>query len=294
MFDLLSSEVFQNALLGGSAAAAMAGVVGYFLVLRVQAFAAEAFMDICFAGATGAALLGQSPLMGMVTFSLLSALSLGAIGERARGRSVEIGMVLSFALGLGVLFLSVYTRTSALHANAGVSILFGSLLSIQPADLFRMLACGSLALLALGAVYRPLLFASIDPASARARGVPVRALSVVFLLVLALAAAASTFVIGVLLSAALLIAPAAAAVALSDRPVRTLLLSVAFGLLIVWCGLLISFVGPWRHPPVGFSISAMAALLYVVATVVGRRRRPARRAPTVHGDREVHGNGGPA
>jgi len=165
----------------------MAGLVGYFLVLRVQAFAAEAFMDICFAGATGASLLGQSPLIGMIAFSLLSALSLGALGERARGRSVEIGMVLSFALGLGVLFLSIYTRSSASHSNAGVSILFGSILSVQPADLYRMLACGSAALLALAVVYRPLLFASIDPTSARARGVPVRSLSVVFLLVLALA-----------------------------------------------------------------------------------------------------------
>lgn len=117
MFSLLASDVFQKALLGGTVAAVMAGVVGYFLVLRVQAFAAESFMDICFAGATGASLLGQPPLVGMIVFSLLSALSLGALGERARGRSVEIGMVLSFALGLGVLFLSIYTRSSASHSN---------------------------------------------------------------------------------------------------------------------------------------------------------------------------------
>lgn len=101
MFTLLASDVFQEAFLGGTIAAAMAGVVGYFLVLRAQAFAAEAFMDICFAGATGASLLGQSPLIGMIGFSLLSVLGLGALGERARGRSVEIGMVLSFALGIG-------------------------------------------------------------------------------------------------------------------------------------------------------------------------------------------------
>jgi len=291
MFDLLSSDVFQKAFLGGTAAAAMAGLVGYFLVLRVQAFAAEAFMDICFAGATGASLLGQSPLIGMIAFSLLSALSLGALGERARGRNVEIGMVLSFALGLGVLFLSIYTRSSASHSNAGVSILFGSILSVQPADLYRMLACGSAALLALAVVYRPLLFASIDPTSARARGVPVRSLSVVFLLVLALAAAACTFVVGVLLAFALLIAPAAAAMNLTDRPLRALLLSLAFGLLITWAGLLVSFIGPWRHPPIGFSISALAGLVYAVATIVGRRGRP-RRVQSVDLDREVRGNGG--
>ena len=291
MFDLLSSDVFQKALLGGTAAAVMAGITGYFLVLRVQAFAAESFMDICFAGATGASLLGQSPLVGMIAFSLFSALSLGALGERARGRSVEIGMVLSFALGLGVLFLSLYTRSSASHSNAGVSILFGSILSVQPADLYRMLACGAVALLALAAVYRPLLFASIDPSSARARGVPVRALSIVFLLVLALAAAACTFVLGVLLASALLIAPAGAAMKLTRRPSRSLLLSAGIGLFVTWVGLLVSFAGPWRHPPVGFSISALAGLVYGAAAIRGRRGRP-RRVQPVDLDKEVRGRGG--
>jgi zinc/manganese transport system permease protein len=291
MFDLLSSDVFQKALLGGTAAAVMAGVVGYFLVLRAQAFAAESFMDICFAGATGASLLGQSPLVGMIVFSLFSALSLGALGERARGRSVEIGMVLSFALGLGVLFLSVYTRSSASHSNAGVSILFGSILSVQPADIYRMLACGSVALLALAAVYRPLLFASIDPSAARARGVPVRALSIVFLLVLALAAAACTFVLGVLLASALLIAPAAAAMKLTTRPSRSLLLSAIIGLFVTWVGLLVSFAGPWHHPPVGFSISALAGVVYGAAAIRGRRGRP-RRIQPLDLDKEVRGIGG--
>jgi zinc/manganese transport system permease protein len=286
MLELLSSDVFHNAFLGGTAAAVIAAVAGYFLVLRAQAFAAEALMDICFAGATGAALLGQSPLTGMITFSLLSALSLGALGERARGRSVEIGMVLSFALGLGVLFLSLYSRTSARHSNAGLSILFGSILSVQPADIYRMLACGAVALLALVVVYRPLLFSSIDPTAARARGVPLRALSVVFLFVLALAAAACTFVVGVLLASALLIAPAAAAIALSRRPFRALVLSVAFGVFTTWTGLLISFVGPWYHPPVGFSISAVATLVYAGAVVLGRRGA-VRRAVPVDLDREV-------
>ena len=291
MFTLLASDVFQEALLGGTIAAAMAGVVGYFLVLRAQAFAAEAFMDICFAGATGASLLGQSPLIGMIGFSLLSALGLGALGERARGRSVEIGMVLSFALGIGVLFLSIYTRTSASHSNAGVSILFGSILSVQPGDIVRMLAAGSAALLGLAVVYRPLLFASVDPTAARARGVPLRGLSIVFLLVLALAAAACTFVVGVLLASALLIAPAAAAAALTRRPARALVLSVSLGLFITWSGLLVSFAGPWHHPPVGFSISALAALVYTVASVAGRRRGRRRFQP-VDLDKEVRGNGG--
>jgi len=292
MWDLFGSDVFQKALIGGTVAAAVSALVGFFLVLRVQAFAAEAFSDICFAGATGAALVGQSPLIGMIVFSLLSALSLGALGERARGRSVEIGMVLSLALGLGVLFLSIYTRSSASHANAGVSILFGSILSVRPADIYRMLAGGGAALATLAVIYRPLLFASIDPAAARARGVPVRALSVVFLLVMALAAAACTFVVGVLLASALLIAPAAAAVRMTHRPLHSLLLSLAFGVSITWIGLLVSFVGPWRHPPVGFSISALAALVYGGASILGRRGHPVRVRRPVHPDREVGDGGG--
>ena len=290
MFDLVMSGVFQRAFLGGTAAAVMAALVGYFLVLRAQAFAAEAFLDICFAGATGAGLLGQAPLLGMILFSVFSALSLGALGERARGRSVEIGMVLSFALGLGVLFLGVSARSSGSHANAAVAVLFGSMLSIQWKDILRMLVSGAVALATLAVVYRPLLFASIDPAAARARGLPVRMLSLVFLLVVALAASASTLVVGVLLSVSLLIAPAAAAVQLTRIPVRSILLSVLLALGVTWGGLLISFVGTW-NPPIGFSISTLSALVYLGAILAGRRGR-ARRIQEIRDlDREVRGNG---
>ena len=290
MFDLLSSGVFQRAFLGGTAAAVMAALVGYFLVLRAQAFAAEAFLDICFAGATGAGLLGQAPLLGMILFSLFSALSLGALGERARGRSVEIGMVLSFALGLGVLFLGLSARSSGSHANAAVAVLFGSMLSVQWKDILRMLVCGGVALVTLAIVYRPLLFASIDPTAARARGLPVRMLSIVFLVVVALAASASTLVVGVLLSVSLLIAPAAAAVHLTRRPVRSILLSMVFALGVTWGALLVSFAGTW-HPPIGFALSTLSALVYLGAVLAGRRGR-ARHVQEVRDlDREVRGNG---
>jgi zinc/manganese transport system permease protein len=291
MFDLLSSDVFQRAFLGGTAAAIMAALVGYFLVLRAQAFAAEAFLDICFAGATGAGLLGQAPLLGMILFSVFSALSLGALGERARGRSVEIGMVLSFALGLGVLFLGISARTSGSHANTAVAVLFGSMLSIQWKDILRMLVSGAIALVTLAIMYRPLLFASIDPTAAKARGLPVRMLSIVFLLIVALAASASTLVVGVLLSVSLLIAPAAAAIQVTRRPVRSILLSVVLALGVTWGGLLVSFVGTWRHPPVGFSISTLSALVYLAAVLAGRRGRVRRVQEIRDLDREVRENG---
>jgi zinc/manganese transport system permease protein len=273
--ELLTSAVFRNAMLAGTIAAALAGLIGYFVVLRSQAFAAEAFLDICFAGATGAALLGFAPVAGMAVFGLGSALGIGALGQRARERSIEIGMVLSFALGMGVLFLSLYAHGSAAHSNAGMAILFGYLLSVRPLDLYRMLAIAAVALSALAVVYRPLLYATVDEQSASAKGVRVRLLSAVFLLILALAAAASSLVVGVLLASALLIAPPAAAVRLTRRPARALALSLGIALGVTWGGILYSFAGPGRHPPVGFSVSALAALVYF-ASAFRRRKGYAR------------------
>lgn len=285
MFTLLGSDLFLRAFVGSTLAALLAAPVGYLLVLRAQAFAAEASMDICFAGATGAALVGVSPLGGMVVFALFSAVGLGALGGRARGRGVEVGMVLSFAMGLGVLFLSLRSRSSASHANAAVGILFWSLLSVQWADIVRMLVLEVVALMALLVMFRPLLYATVDPSSATARGVPVRALSVAFLAVLALAAASCTLVVGVLLATALLIAPAAAAARITHRPGTTILSAAGFGLFIAWGGLVVAFAGPWRHPPAGFAFSALAALVYGVSLAAGLRGR--RRSAPRHADREA-------
>ena len=270
--QLLGSEIFFNAMVSGTIAAAAASLAGYFVVLRAQAFAAESLLDVCFAGATGGALLGVSPVMGMAVFGIGAALGMGGLGERARERSVEIGMVVSFALGLGVLFLGLYAHGSAAHANAGVAMLFGSLLSIQPADILRVAALGLAAVAGLAVLYRPLLFSTIDPEAARARGVPVRFVSGLFLVVVALAAAAGSMAVGILLAASLLIAPAAAAVRLTRRPARALLLSVVLGLGITWGGILISFLWPWRHPPVGFTVSALAAGVYFAAAAASRTR----------------------
>jgi zinc/manganese transport system permease protein len=292
MFDLFSSDLFLRAFVGATLVALLSAPVGYFLVLRAQVFAAEAFMDICFAGATGAALVGVAPLFGMVLFSLFSAAGLGAFGGRARGRSVEVGMVLSFALGLGVLFLNVGTRGSAFHSTAGVGILFGSLMSVQWVDIQRMLVFGGLSLAVLAVMFRPLLFSTIDPDVARARGIPVQGLSVAFLIVLALAAASCTLVVGVLLAAALLIAPAAAAVRLTHRPLSALLLAMAFSLFVAWGGLFLTFAGTWRHPPAGFSFSVLAALVYGVSLIVGAIHRGGRLPSTHDLNREVS-EGGP-
>src|SRR5215469_7846918 len=232
---LIQQEFVQNAFLAGTIVAIVAAVVGYFVVLRAQAFAAHALSHIGFAGATGAVLLGLSSLLGMFAFVLVAALGMGALGERVRGRDVEIGMVLTFALGLGVLFLSIYIQSGA-NANAGVSVLFGSILTVTRRDVIISLITGSVSLLILAFLFRPLLFASVDPEVAQARGVPVRLLSIAFLLLLAIATAEAVLVIGVLLVFALLIAPAAAAEHLTHRPLTAIILSVVLALAFTWGG----------------------------------------------------------
>lgn len=285
MFDLLQQEFAQNALLAGTMVAVISAVVGYFAVLRSQAFAAEALTDIGFAGATGAAVLGIPALVGMFILTMLAALGMGGLGERIRGRDVEIGMVLSFALGLGVLFLALYTQSGS-NSTEGVNVLFGSILSVTHSDLVLTLISGGAVLLALALLFRPLLFASIDREVAQARGVPVRLLSIVFLIVLSIATAEAVLVVGVLLALALLIAPAAAALRLAHRPLTAVVLSVGLGLAITWGGLLLAFAGTGKHFPVGFYIATLAALAYFLSIPLSRLRFPHRYKPLPHPTRE--------
>jgi zinc/manganese transport system permease protein len=285
MFYILQYDFVQNAFLAGSLVAIMAAVIGYFVVLRAQAFAGEALADIGFAGATGAAILGISSLLGMLGLALLAAIGMGALGERVRGRDIEIGMVLSFALGLGVLFLSIYIQNGA-NANAGVGVLFGSILTVTRKDVIITLITSTATLLILALLFRPLLFASVDPEVAQARGVPVRLLSIIFLLLLAVATAEAVLVIGVLLVFALLIAPAAAAEHLTRRPLTAIIFSVILGLTFTWGGLILAFVGTGRHLPVSFYISVMAALTYFASMLIARFRSPRRYRELPHPNRE--------
>jgi zinc/manganese transport system permease protein len=285
MFYILQYDFVQNAFLAGTMAAIMAAVIGYFVVLRAQAFAGEALADTGFVGSTGAAILGISSLVGMLGLTLLVALGIGGLGERVRGRDIEIGMVLSFTLGLGVLFLSIYIQSGA-NANAGVSVLFGSILTVTRRDVIITLITGSVTLLIFALLFRPLLFASVDPEVAQARGVPVRLLSIGFLLLLAVATAEAALVIGVLLVFALLIAPAAAAEHLTQRPLTAIMLSIIFGLIFTWGGLILAFVGTGRHLPASFYITAMAGITYFASVLIVRFRAPRRYRALPHPSRE--------
>jgi len=280
MLDLLRHDFVQNAFLAGTLVAILSALVGYFVVLRGQSFACEALSHIGFAGATGAALLGVSSLLGMFFFTFLAAIGMGALGRRLRGRDIEVSMLLSFVLGLGVLFLSLYTR----QASAAVGILFGSILSVTRLDVIITLACGLLTVALLTVLYRPLLFASIDPEVAEARGVPVRKLSVLFLLLMALSVSEAIKVVGVLLVFALLVVPAAAAEHLTHRPLAALLLGVLIGLVSTWGGLALAFIGHW---PVSFYIVSLTSLFYFASLAIHAVRFPGRYREPPHPGREV-------
>ncbi len=182
---------------------------------------------------------------------------MGALGKRIQGRDVEIGMILSFTLGLGVLFLKLYTTS----ASEAVGILFGSIFSVTFFDLALSIITGVLSIFILIFLYRPLLFASIDPEVASARGVPVQLLSVVFMVLLAVTVAQAVLVVGVLLVFALLIVPAATALHFTNRPYSTIFLSICLGLFFTWGGLFLSL---FFHGPVSFFIAGLASLFYLL------------------------------
>ena len=185
----------QNAFLAGTIVAILAGVVGYFVVLRRLAFATEALSHGGFAGATGAVVLGQDVFLGLLAFTSMTGAFMGFLGDRLRGRDVAIGGTLALSLALGSLFLTISTR----FAGQAINILFGNILAIATNDVHFVAIFAIIALCALGVMFRPLLFASVDAEIADARGVPVRLLSVAFMVLLAITVSASVQVVGVLL-----------------------------------------------------------------------------------------------
>lgn len=279
MMDLFHQEFIRNAFLAGTLVAVLTAIVGYFVVMRAEAFAAHALSHIGFAGATGAALLGISSLLGMLGFTMAAAVVIGAMENRLRGRHVEIGMVLAFSLGLGVLFLHLYTR----GATEAVAILFGSILSVDLSEIHWILILGCAALLALAFMFRPLTFASIDPETAEARGVPVRAVSLAFMLLLAITVAEVVQVVGILLMFALLIAPPAIAQHLFRRPSVAIAAAAVLGIAFTWFGLLLAI---WTPYPVSFYIAGGATMSYLLVVGLSHLIRPHRFRPPEHPDRE--------
>ena len=254
---LFQYEFMRNAFLAGTLVAVVAGLVGYFVILRGLSFAGHALSHIGFAGATGAVVLGLSPVFGLLAFTLGSALIMGALGSRIRGRDVIIGIVLAWMLGLGVLFLSLYKG----YATEAYALLFGEILGISQRDVLITCTAGAITLLGLAALYRPLLFTSLDEDVAEARGVPTRFVSVAFMLLLALAVSQAVQVVGVLLIFALLVTPAAISERLTARPALGMFLAAALALLFTWGGLTLAYYLPY---PVSFFITSLAFGSYLL------------------------------
>ena len=277
MFNILQYPFIQNAFLAGSVVAVAAGLLGYFLVVRGLTFAGHALSNIGFAGAAGAVLAGVHPVYGLLAFTVGASLAISLLGKEIRQRDIAIGVVMTFSLGMGILFLSLYHG----YAEQAYSILFGTILGISRADVLTS-AVFSLALIAILAVMaRPLLFSSFDAEVAEARGVPVRLVGAAFLVLTALAISMAVQVVGVLLIFALLVGPAATAIRLTARPGRAITLAVGLGLAYTWLGILLAANSTW---PVSFFISMLSFGVYLpVRLLSGRGWRRTLKAQPVSG-----------
>ena len=264
---MFAHEFMRNALIAGTFVGLACGVVGYFVVLRAQVFAGDALSHVAFTGALAAAVLGYNVLAGLFVATILGGVVMGLLGDRARADDATIGTLFAWTLGLGVLFLSIFTtQSSAGNGTAGVRVLFGSIFGLSGTDVRRSVLLALFAVVVLLAIARPLLYATLDAAVAAAQGVPVRALGLAFLALLGLVAAQATQAVGALLLLGLLAAPAGAAHRLSTHPYRGLALSAAFSTGSVWLGLTLSYVFP-SLPPSSMVI-ALAVGVYVATLAV--------------------------
>jgi zinc/manganese transport system permease protein len=269
--QLLSFQFMRSAFLAGTATALVAGVVGYFVVLRGLSFAGHSLSLMGFAGATGATVAGVDPLVGLLAIDGAGALLIGALAKHPRGRDVVVGIVLTGTLGLGLLFL----RLSG--AQEAQPVLVGDVLGISAAEVTVTAVAAAVIVVLVAIGFRPLLFSSLDAEVAEARGVPTGAMSLALLLVLAATAAVATPIVGVLLTFSLLIAPAATASLVSTRPPLAVALSMALGVLYIWTGLAVSY---WVLMPPSVFVTALAFLVYVCARAVqAMGTRPAAPRP---------------
>jgi zinc/manganese transport system permease protein len=286
---MLGQEFFRNALLAGTFVALACGVVGYFVVLRAQVFAGDALSHVAFTGALAAAAAGIDTRIGLFVATIGVALVLGGIGRRSGGEDVTIGIVFAWVLGLGVLFLALFSVSSgAGNGLLGARALFGSIFGLGSSEARLAALIALLIVAAVLAMARPLLFASLDPHVAAARGVPVRALGLAFLALLGATAAEATQAVGALLLLGLLAAPAGAAHRLTASPYTALALSAVFAVAVMWIGLAFSYAVP--SVPPSAAIIIVASVGYLLAFVLSASRGDLRMPALGPGNRELAQN----
>jgi len=265
MFDY---DFMRQAFAAAGIVALVSGLTGYFLVMRGQTFAGHALSHIGFAGATGAGLIGLAPIWGLVGFTLAAGIVMGAMSERISTRDVAIGVVLSLALGFGLLFLHYYSG----FATQATAILFGNVLGVSIATIWTLAGLGLATLAGLTLIMRPLIFSSLQPELAEAKGVSLRLVSTMFLALVALAVSACAQIVGVLLVFTLMVGPAATAQRLTSSLWSGLVLAAMIALAEAWFGLTLAYETDW---PVSFCIALLSALMYFAALGFPQTRRVA-------------------
>ena len=255
----------HNSIIAAAVLGIVGGLIGVFVMQRDMAFAVHGISELSFAGAAGALLFGANVVIGSLVGSLLAAILIGLLGARARDRNSIIGVLMPFGLGLGILFLALYPGRS----GNKFGLLTGQIISVDIDQLGLLITIAVVVLVALLAVWRPLSFDSLDPEVAAARGVPSRALSLGFMVLLGLTVAVSVQIIGSLLVLALLVTPAAAALRVSSSPVLVPVLSMVFGFVSAVGGILLAIGGSL---PISPYITTISFLIYVVCRIVGARK----------------------
>ncbi|MFE3955384.1 metal ABC transporter permease [Nocardia sp. NPDC059091] len=276
MFDvsttahLLSYDFVQQAVLAAALLGLLAGAIGPLIISRQMSFAVHGTSELSLTGAAAALLAGIGVGLGAIIGSVVAAVLFGVLGSRARERDSVIAVVLSFGLGLSVLFLWLGPE----RAGSKFSLLTGQVVSVGNSGLGLLATCTAAVLVVLAAVYRPLLFASADPEVAVARGVPVQALSIVFAVLLGVTAAFGVQIVGALLVLSLLITPAAAAAQLTASPARVAILSIVFAEIAAVGGILLSLA---PGVPISTFVTTISFTIYLICRVVGSRTRNRRR-----------------
>lgn len=265
-FHTLREPFMRNAFLAGALVALAAGIIGYFVVIRSGEFSAHALGHIGFPGATGAVLIGLSPTLGLAVFCIGGAIIIGASGRHVDERATATGTILALATGTGILFSSLAAKSS----NTVTNVLFGNLLAVSSDQLTMFLWFTVVLLLVVAVVARPLTFASVNPEVAEARGVPVRLLGLVFLVLMGLVITMAVQVVGTLLLFALVVTPPATALRLTARPLRVVALAVIIGLVSVLGGLVLAVM--FNLPP-SFFIVACSSFVWIVVLAATRGTR---------------------
>lgn len=256
LVQLLSQSILAGAVLG-----VIGGFVGMFVMMRDHAFAVHGIAEMSFAGAALFLLLGFDVVTGSLVGSIASAILIGLLGVKRSESNSVIGALMPFGLGLGILFLSMYEG----RANNKFSLLTGQIVSVDDSQLLEMIIGAVIVVVALTLVWRPLTFASLDPEVARAKGVPLRALSLLFMVILGIAVALSVQVVGSLLVLALLITPSAAALQVTSSPLKALIFSVLFAEISMVGGMLLALAGSL---PISPYVTTISFIIYVLCRMV--------------------------